>query len=319
MSAADLLLRLQRLDVAVVLDGDRLRLSGPRDVLTPELHRELRQRRDELVALLQKVGAPATCGAGSLVPLQAMRGDVRRAPLFAVPGHNGDVFCFRPLSQEMGPEQPFLAFQPPGVDGRDPPLETVEALAARFVAEVRATEPEGPYRIGGYCTGGIVAFEAAQQLLAAGAQVAALLLFGTPSAEGYALSHRLQATPVRAVSRALRLARGDHGRPPEAPPTEPEAADAARAEHRVRVERATTRAVRTYEPTVYPGRVVLFVPSDDRRAMFCERYMEWRQVAGGGLTVHTGPSGTLHSRMLRPPAVADVAAVLRAELDRSGG
>jgi surfactin synthase thioesterase subunit len=59
-----------------------------------------------------------------------------------------------------------------GHDGAEAPLASVEALAARILQEVRVVQPHGPYLIGGHSFGGIVAYEMARQLLAAGQQVA---------------------------------------------------------------------------------------------------------------------------------------------------
>ena len=63
------------------------------------------------------------------MPLQAQG---RGAPVFGVPGHNGDVFCYRALARELGDEHPFFGLQPPGVDGQRAPLTRVEDIAAYF-------------------------------------------------------------------------------------------------------------------------------------------------------------------------------------------
>ncbi len=58
--------------------------------------------------------------------------------------------------------------QAAGLDGEAPPDTSIEAMAARFVAAVRGVQGHGPYRLGGYCYGGVVAFEMARQLDALG-------------------------------------------------------------------------------------------------------------------------------------------------------
>jgi len=50
-------------------------------------------------------------------------------------------------------------------------------MAADYLQEIRSIQPEGPYLIGGYCFGALVAFEMAQRLLARGDKVALLALF----------------------------------------------------------------------------------------------------------------------------------------------
>jgi thioesterase domain-containing protein len=97
------------------------------------------------------------------VPLQA---NGPRVPVFGVAGHNGDVFCYRILAQCLGEEQPFYGLQPPGLDGEGEPLERVQDLAAYFARQILAFRPAGPCTLAGFCAGGTVAFELAQQLAA---------------------------------------------------------------------------------------------------------------------------------------------------------
>jgi len=78
------------------------------------------------------------------------------------------------------PSQPFYALAPHGQDGRQAP-STVEAMAADYVREIKAVQPEGPYFLAGYSFGGIAAFETAQQLQKCGDEIALLLLID-PSA-----------------------------------------------------------------------------------------------------------------------------------------
>ena len=54
--------------------------------------------------------------------------------------------------------------------GNKPPTARVEDMAARYVREIRLLQPEGPYFLGGHCLGGVIAFEMAQQLHAAGSE-----------------------------------------------------------------------------------------------------------------------------------------------------
>jgi surfactin synthase thioesterase subunit len=63
--------------------------------------------------------------------------------------------------QHLGEDQPFFGLQPPGVDGHGEPLASVEELAAYFAAQIRAFRPNSPCIIAGYCGGGTIAFELA--------------------------------------------------------------------------------------------------------------------------------------------------------------
>ena len=59
------------------------------------------------------------------------------------------------------------------------PLTSLQAIAARFIREMRSLQPEGPYALGGISFGGMVALEIAQQLLASGQRVSLLALLDT--------------------------------------------------------------------------------------------------------------------------------------------
>ena len=176
MNAAAFLSELRRREIQVWASGGQLHCTAKPGALTPELRDQLRQWKNDILNVLASAQALAT-QERAIVPLQASG---TRTPVFAVPGHNGDVFCYRALAQRLGEDQPFFGLQPPGVDGEDAPLERVEDLAACFARQIRAFRPEGPYVIAGYCAGGTVAYELAQQLSREGAQVSLAALFGSP-------------------------------------------------------------------------------------------------------------------------------------------
>jgi thioesterase domain-containing protein len=81
----------------------------------------------------------------------------------------------------LGKDQPFYGLQARGLDGRDEPDSKIEEMAERYVQAVRAFQPNGPYYIGGYCFGGVIAFEMARQIQDKGQKVALLAIL-----EGYA-------------------------------------------------------------------------------------------------------------------------------------
>ena len=86
---------------------------------------------------------------------------------------------FRNLARRLGTDQPFYGFQARGVNGSDPPVETVEEMAALYLSALRRVRPTGPYMVGGFSGGGVVAFEMAQQLRRAGHEVALVALIDT--------------------------------------------------------------------------------------------------------------------------------------------
>jgi thioesterase domain-containing protein len=333
MTIPQLLGRLRGLGVEVSADGDRLRINAPKGVLTPELRDELGRRKAEILAFLQI--AKAWSGpASSLVPIQP-RGS--RRPFFAVPGHNGDVFCFIHLAKRLGDEQPFYALQPPGLDGLRPPLERVEDLAAHYVAELRAVQPEGPYLIGGYCMGGFIAFELAQQLRARGAQIGLLALFETSlfwaapfhlrmrevvrfRARGFAewSLHQVKTlgslNPREQLDRIVRKARGIRNTA-RLRTAEKDDRYAAGAEQ---VQQATVSAVQRYAMRPYPGPISLFQASRRSAQLPYNRLVNWETFAAGGVDACEGPVGCHPDIMLLEPNVAFFAEHLRARLAQSG-
>lgn len=105
-------------------------------------------------------------------------------PLFLVPGAGGDVLGFHGLAEHLPAQQPIYAFRSPGLDGRQRPLETVEAVAEVYLEALRARQPRGPYFLGGYSFGGLVAFEMACLLVERGERISLLALFDA-SAPGH--------------------------------------------------------------------------------------------------------------------------------------
>ena len=108
-----------------------------------------------------------------LVPIKP---DGSRTPFFCVHGVGGFVLELHPLAQALGKDQPFYGIQAQGVDGT--PLEelSLEVIATTYLQEIKTLQPQGPYLIGGYCFGGKVAYEMAQQLQAQGDDVALLVM-----------------------------------------------------------------------------------------------------------------------------------------------
>ena len=136
MTTQEFLIELRRLDVDLWLEGDRVRCSAPPDVLTAERRAELARRKVEIEALLKaaRAGSP-----GSIVPIET---GGSRLPFYAIPGHNGDVFCFVRLARCLGTDRAFYGLQPPGLDEGTSPVATIEDLAAHFVRELLTHQPE---------------------------------------------------------------------------------------------------------------------------------------------------------------------------------
>jgi aspartate racemase len=112
----------------------------------------------------------------SMVPIQPQGA---LPPFFCVHGLGGHVLRFGPLAQHLGHRRPFYGVQAFGLYGGNPPHTSVEEMAAHYVSEILAIQPEGPYLLGGYSFGGAVAYEMARRLRAENRSVAFLALFDT--------------------------------------------------------------------------------------------------------------------------------------------
>ncbi len=110
------------------------------------------------------------------VPMQIQGEGV---PIFILPGAVGSVLYLQPLAAALGQQQPVYALQTPGLYAGETAPDTVSALAAYHLAQIRQHQPQGPYQIIGHSSGGRVAFELAHQLEVVGETVALLAILDT--------------------------------------------------------------------------------------------------------------------------------------------
>lgn len=267
----------------------------------------------------------------SLVPIQV---GGARPPLFLIHAAGGNVFIYRELAKCLGAEQAVYGLQSQGLDGHQPLLTTVAAMAARYVQEIQVVQPEGPYWLGGYCMGGTVAYEVAQQLYNQGHEVALLALFETynwanvkpetradqlvywaqkgefhlrnfcllpPADRWIFLREKWRALLERREvwMGALKLQFGPHQ------------TDRHRAyqTHLAQLWQTNDDAADAYRPEPYPGRITHFRAVKAYR-VFEDPRVGWEPLAQGGVDLQTlaaYPAGTLVK-----PFVAQAAAQLRA-------
>ncbi|MBE9029045.1 amino acid adenylation domain-containing protein [filamentous cyanobacterium LEGE 11480] len=114
-----------------------------------------------------------------LVPMQT---GGTKPPVFLVPGGNHgerELITLTKLIYSLGPDQTVYGLRTQSVEGKGAPYESLEAMAADYVRELRQLQPQGPYQLLGECTGGLVALEMAQQLQLQGEVVGNLVLLDT--------------------------------------------------------------------------------------------------------------------------------------------
>ncbi|WP_456441537.1 non-ribosomal peptide synthetase [Psychroserpens sp.] len=112
----------------------------------------------------------------SLVPLKPTG---TKPPLYIVHGANHQVLIFDALAQYLDKDQPVFGLQSRGLNGVSTPHDSIEEMAADYISEIVASNPDGPYALAGFSYGGIVAYEMARQLKEQGRKVTILAQFDT--------------------------------------------------------------------------------------------------------------------------------------------
>jgi thioesterase domain-containing protein/acyl carrier protein len=257
-------------------------------------------------------------------------------PFFLVAGMFGNVLNLRHLAHQIGADRPFYGVQARGLYGDDAPHEHFEEMARDYLEEVRSVQPHGPYLLGGFSGGGLAAYEMAQQLLAAGEEVALLVLLDTPLPYNPPLTVRdrakIQTDRLRerglgyvkewAVNRvAWERERRRRAGDPEVPAEEGTL-------HSQVVEAAFYRALDHYDLRPYPGVITLFRPKltplhvlgPDRQINVDRRFL----YHDNGWAPHcrrvdvTEVPGD-HDSMVLEPSVRVLAAHLRRVIEETAG
>ncbi|MFE5810163.1 amino acid adenylation domain-containing protein [Streptomyces sp. NPDC056491] len=282
-------------------------------------------------AVPENSGAPVRPGAAVAAPVSApvvLAAGGDRTPFFCIHPSGGSVAPYVPLAASLHPEQPLYALEAPELGSTEDP---VADLAEAHAAAIRAARPEGPYLLGGWSTGGAVAFETARRLRLQGAEVALVALLDTDVPPG------LTEPPSTAQTIALYVAdlAGLRGVDPATAPVldidtldhEEQIAVAVRTlaaselapegsaeqlAERMRTFVATVRAGAVWrpEPTDVPLALLTSeAPGADERAGF------WESRTTGGFTHREVPGD--HYAMVAVPHVGTVADVLQEILDRA--
>jgi thioesterase domain-containing protein/acyl carrier protein len=249
----------------------------------------------------------------SLVPIQP---DGTKPPFYCVHAAGGNVLTYFDLARHLGPDQPVYGLQARGLDGKQPPHNSLEEMARDYIAEIRQLQPEGPYYLGGTSWGGMIAFEIAQQLVAGGHTVGVLALFDTygPGYPRYLPGMSRRRIRFRRILERVDLHAGNFL-----------AAEGLRAKvsylvtkstrlrHRGRVyfrklkkdifgpetfllpatlrkvKEASRKATVRYQPTSYPGRVTLFRASKQPTGVYSDPELGWTRIARGGVEIFEVP------------------------------
>ncbi len=325
---------------------------GGDSLLAVELFALIEQRTGRYLPLSEFVGAstiellarklrePAPARWPCLVPLQPLGS---RLPFYCMSWAEGEVLAYASLATRLGPDRPVYGLRRDRLEDHRPRYTRVEQMAAQYVEEIRALQPEGPYLIGGLSGGAFVAFEMAQQLREAGHEVGALLLLEPPrlgrrAGRSFAApdpgSLRNTGGLVRKVrlfwakwrlwdeeERGVELGRSvARLRRRIAPigavrPARTDASPAGAPRSAAASPDDVLNDVEPYAPRTYPGRATLVLARHERYRR--ERLREWRALVAGGLDVRVVPG--IHAAIVQEPFVRVLAREVEACLSAGAG
>nr|WP_326491738.1 non-ribosomal peptide synthetase [Myxococcus stipitatus] len=257
-----------------------------------------------------------------------------KTPFFCVHPVGGNVLCYAELASLLGKDRPFIGLQARGVEDEGAPRTSIEEMASAYVEALREVQPRGPYLLGGWSLGGVVAYEMARQLRARGDEVALVALF-----DAYAPGPtRDEPTPTR-LDEVLLFARDLMGaslatleldvttlaslspdavlerllEAGHASGALPRGTDLARLQALFQVFAAHHAAVLRYTPPVLRERVVLFEASESEDGTAADR--GWAALVGPPLERHVVPGD--HYSLLREQGVRMLAERLREAMKSS--
>ena len=279
---------------------------------------------------------------GSLVPIKPTGS---KPPFYCVHGVGGNILEYLDLANYMDPDQPFYGIQAVGLDGVKPPLESIEAMAAHHITEMRNLQAEGPYHVGGSSFGGLVAYEIAQQLVANGEEVALLAFFDTQGPDyprflpgvtqwqnklnrfkerielhwdNFRVTETdrkwdyitVKAKRARKILRdTFRRWKADRAAKHQTKANGEPLPEAIRS-----VGDAAKRAAAAYVPKPYGGPVTLFRATEQPRGIYEDRSLGWAPLIKGELTVYDTPGH--HGAIVREPRARILAEQLKDSLRR---
>jgi amino acid adenylation domain-containing protein len=272
-------------------------------------------------------------GWSSLIPIQPHG---TKPSLFLVHGGAGTILLYHDLSRRLGLDQPVYGLQMRGLYGKEAPQTRIEDMARHYLNEIRSHQSEGPYLLGGYCFGAIVAYEMAQQLRAQGEEVGALINFNGPSPL-YIKRNLERAAAAATNSRNGLAAQGPEKRSLRARIRDGVFWRVRQMRHRFHPRTlfrnfrlryglplpesardtffriSNNEAELLYHPSPYSGRLILF----RSRKVYTEPLLGWDELVGGGIEAYEIPGDHDDQRtIMKEPSVSLVALRLEESLTR---
>ncbi|NEO94698.1 MAG: non-ribosomal peptide synthetase, partial [Moorea sp. SIO3G5] len=284
---------------------------------------------EHLASLLSQ--PTVTQSVSPVVPIQPFGS---QSPFFCVHPIGGHVLCYEALARYLGEEQRFYGLQALGFNGEQEPLNSIELMATKYIAALREVQPQGPYQLGGWSLGGLIAWEMAQQLTDSGEEVALLALIDSyppmakPSDEPedratllasiaqdlgglYSKSLGVSVEQLRNLEEHQQLAVIVEAA--KAAAIFPPEADFQQMYYWLQVFQANSQALHRYVPQPYIGKIVLFCAEESQKTT--KGMMAWQQLALGGVEAYSIPGD--HYTIIQDPQVQGLAKQLGLHLSFS--
>jgi thioesterase domain-containing protein/acyl carrier protein len=250
-----------------------------------------------------------------------------RWPLFLIHPAGGHVFSYVQLARHLGSDQPCYGLQARGLEDGQEPHSRIEDMAAYYIEALRTVQPGGPYLLGGWSMGGVVALEMAQQLHAQGQRVGLLALLDTriPAADEELSNEDFEArllvdfvrhfgVPLDHEDSLARIPKHEllervleHAKRAGLMPSDIEV---SHAQPFIELCKADFGATRNYVLHHYSGRITLFKATQDFAGTASDPTLGWSEWAAAGVDVHVVPGN--HATMVYKPHVEVLAEELRA-------
>jgi acyl-CoA synthetase (AMP-forming)/AMP-acid ligase II/thioesterase domain-containing protein/acyl carrier protein len=271
--------------------------------------------------LATRIRQRSIAASGSpVVPIQAKGG---RRPLFTVHPAGGYLFLYYRLAEYLGADQPIYGLQARGLEEGELPHASVQHMATDYVAAVRQVQPVGPFALGGWSFGGLVAYEMARQLVDQGQSVGVVTLIDPPPvARGTSVSEQQLLAmlndfipepyrPLLTELRQLPLAerRRCFVEQVEIQKLVPPSIKTAQARRMYEVFEAISQAVLDYQPEPFSGKVHVLQARQQLSALGPQPPHGWNSLALGGVQYDTVPGD--HLTMFHEPHIQVLAEKLR--------
>jgi len=264
----------------------------------------------------------------SLVRLQP-KGD--RLPFFWIHGDSSNAF----LAAVLPPDQPLYGLEHQSIDGRPAHYTQVETIAKHYLDEIRSVRPRGPYALGGYCFGAVIAFEMAQQLKRDGQHVSLVFMLDPPGVKPEPVSmgnelhkHWRQLAALGPAEKVHYLLARVSSKVSDSFNVRTKWIRKKFAKARWRYCLQTGRllpvslrspyildvykqAMQSYEPQPYSGRVLLF----KARLGSYQPRLNWVDLAAGQIEIHEHAGD--HMALREEAQVQRWATILKSSLDRA--